>query len=158
MQAPPEPKHTPPEQMQQCNTGMQQKAKNCSLGLGWLDRLYRAVRPPAPHLTAWGRLDRPMEPNQLEHLPNTPKCPKHAQTSPPCWQRMNQGKMRNFTTYSFSNIQNSSQGATQVQMSKLDTLQVRNVVNYMITKFHNHWTRLTMSKTYQNGKATQTSC
>jgi hypothetical protein len=50
---------------------------------------------------------------------------------------MNQGKMRNFTTYSFSNIQNSLQGATQVQMSKLDTLQVRNDLNYMITKFHN---------------------
>jgi hypothetical protein len=55
---------------------------------------------------------------------------------------MNQGKMRNVSTYSFSNIQNSSQEATQVQMSKLDTLQVRNDLNYMITKLHNHWTRL----------------
>jgi hypothetical protein len=50
--------------------------------------------------------------------------------------------MRKVSTYSFSNIQNSSQGATHVQMSKLNTLQVRNDLNYMITKFHNHWTRL----------------
>jgi hypothetical protein len=68
--------------------------------------------------------------------------PKHAQTSPPCWRCMNQGKMRKVSTYIFSNIQNSSQEATQVQMSKLDTLQVRNDLIYMITKFHNHWTRL----------------
>jgi hypothetical protein len=39
MQAPPEPKHTPLEQMQQCNTRMQQRAKNCSLCPGRLDRL-----------------------------------------------------------------------------------------------------------------------
>jgi hypothetical protein len=32
--------------MQQCRTGMQQRAKTCSLCLGRLDRLYRAVRPP----------------------------------------------------------------------------------------------------------------
>jgi hypothetical protein len=57
--APPKPKHTPPEQMQQCTTGMQQRAKNCSLCPGRLDRLHRAVRPPAPDLTAWRRLDRP---------------------------------------------------------------------------------------------------
>jgi hypothetical protein len=128
------------------------KSKNCSTCPGRLDLLHRAVRPPAPDLTAWGRLDRPKRPthtkllknfpNQLEHLPNTPRCPKHAQTSPPCWQCMNQGKMRKVSAYSFSNIQNSSQGATQVQMSKLDTLQVRNDLNYMITKLHNHWTRL----------------
>jgi hypothetical protein len=148
MQAPPEPKHTPPEPMQQCNTGMQQRAKICSTSLGRFDRLHRAVRPPGPHLTAWGRLDRPLTkllkicPNQLEHLPNTPRCPKHAQTSPPCGQCMNQGKMRKVTTYSFSNIQNSSQEATHIQMSKLDTLQFCNDLNYMITKFHNHWTRL----------------
>jgi hypothetical protein len=114
-----------------------------------LDRLHRAVRTPAPQLTAWGWLDRPKRPtllkigpNQLEHLPNTPRCPKHAQTSPPCWQCTDQGKMRKVSTYSFSNIQNSSQEATQVQMSKLDTLQVRNDLNYVITKFHTHWTRL----------------
>jgi hypothetical protein len=146
MQAPSEPKHTPPEQMQQCNTGMQQRAKTCSLCPGRLDRLPQAVRPPTTHLTA--PCDRPYTkllkicPNQLEHLPNTPRCPKHAQTSPPCWQCMNQDKMRKLSTYSFSNIWNSSQGATQVQMSKLDTLQVRNDLNYVITKFHNHWTRL----------------
>jgi hypothetical protein len=91
MQAPPKPKHTPPEPMQQCNTGMQQRAKICSPSPGRLDRLDRAVRPPAPQLTAWGRLDRPRDrpctkllkicPNQFEHLPNTPRCPKHAQTS-----------------------------------------------------------------------------
>jgi hypothetical protein len=59
MQAPPEPKHTPPELMQQCNTGMQQRAKICSPCPGRLDRLHRAVRPPTTHLTARGRLDRP---------------------------------------------------------------------------------------------------
>jgi hypothetical protein len=40
MQAPPEPKDTPPEPMQQCNTGMQERAKFCSLCPGWLDRLH----------------------------------------------------------------------------------------------------------------------
>jgi hypothetical protein len=146
MQAPPEPKHTPPEPMQQCNTGMQQRAKSYSLCPARLDHLHWAVRPPTCHLTApW---DRPCtklfknNPDQLEHLPKAPRCPNHAQTSPPCWQCMNQDKMRKVSTYSFSNIQNSSQGATHVQMSKLDTLQVRNGLNYMITKFHNHWTRL----------------
>jgi hypothetical protein len=52
MQAPPEPKHTPPEPMQQCNTRMQQRAKNCSLCPGRLDCLQQAVRPPTIHLTA----------------------------------------------------------------------------------------------------------
>jgi hypothetical protein len=55
---------------------------------------------------------------------------------------MNQGKMQKVSTYSFSNILNSSQDDTHVQMSKLDTLQLRNDINYMITKFHNHWTKL----------------
>jgi hypothetical protein len=106
--------------------------------------LHRSDRCPSPV--------RPMPPRKLPKLKNSskplgnllnvPRCPKHAQTSPPCWQCMNQGKMRKVSTYSFSNIQNSSQGATHVQMSKLDTLQVRNDLDYMITKFHNHWTRL----------------
>jgi hypothetical protein len=48
MQAPPEPKHTPPEPMQQCNMGMHQRTKTCSLCPGRLDRLPRAVRPPRP--------------------------------------------------------------------------------------------------------------
>jgi hypothetical protein len=78
----------------------------------------------------------------LEHLSNAPRCRNHAQTSPHCWQCMNQGKMRKVLTYSFSNIQNSSQDATHVQMSKLDTLQVHNDLNYMISKFHNHCSRL----------------
>jgi hypothetical protein len=39
---------------------------------------------------------------------------------------MNQGKMQKVSTYSFSNIQNSSQGATQVQTSKLDTVDGEN--------------------------------
>jgi hypothetical protein len=78
----------------------------------------------------------------LEHLPNAPRSPNHAQTSPPCWKCINQGKMWKVSTYSFSNKQNSWQGATYVQMSKSDTLQVLNDLNYMITNFHNHWTRL----------------
>jgi hypothetical protein len=92
--SPPEPKHTPPEPMQQCNTGMQQRAKICSPCPGQLDRLHRAVRPPTTHLTAQGRLDHPKRPalhkllkncpNQLEYLPNTSRYPKHAQTSPRC--------------------------------------------------------------------------
>jgi hypothetical protein len=152
MHAPPEPKHTPPKQMQQCKMGKQQRAKTCSLCTGRLDRLYRAVRPPTPYLTAWGRLDRPMWPalhQTAQKFPEpigTPsthsRCPKHAQTSPPLLTMHESSKMRKLSTYSFSNIQNSSQGATQVQMRKLDTLQVRNDLNYVITKFHNHWTRL----------------
>jgi hypothetical protein len=43
---------------------------------------------------------------------------------------MNQGKMQKVSTYSFSNIQNSSQGATHVQMSKLDTLQVHRIEQF----------------------------
>jgi hypothetical protein len=61
MQAPPEPKHTPPEPMQQCNMRMQERAKTCSLFLGRLDRLRRAVRPPTCHLTAWGAVIPPHE-------------------------------------------------------------------------------------------------
>jgi hypothetical protein len=138
--------------MQQCTTGMQQRAKSCSLCPGRLDRLHRAVRPPTYHLTAWGRVDRPVRPalhQTFQKLPEpigTPsKCPQVSKTCtnfPPCWQCMNQGKMWKVSTYSFSNRQKSSQGATHVQMSKLDTLQVRNDLNYMITKFHNHSTRL----------------
>jgi hypothetical protein len=48
--------------MQQCNTGMQQRAKICSPCPGQLDCLHRAVRLPAPHLTTRGRLDRPKRP------------------------------------------------------------------------------------------------
>jgi hypothetical protein len=138
--------------MQQCNTGIQQRAKTWTLCPGRLDRLHQAVRPPSIHLTAWGRLYCPMWPalhqpaqNLLEPI-GTPykssQVPKSCTNIPPCWQCMNQGKMRKVSTYSFSNIQNSSQGSTHVQMSKLDTLQVRNDLNYMINKFHNHWTRL----------------
>jgi hypothetical protein len=60
MQAPHEPKHTLPEPMQQCNTGMQQRAKNYSLCPGRLDRLQQAVRPPhvigpAPNCSKFAR-------------------------------------------------------------------------------------------------------
>jgi hypothetical protein len=60
--------------------------------------------------------------------------------SPPCCQCMNQGS--NFKTYNLelSNIQNSTQDATHSQMSKLNTLRLCNDINFMITKFHNHWT------------------
>jgi hypothetical protein len=51
VQAPHEPKHTPPEPMQRCNMGMQQGAKTCSLCPGRLDRLPWAVRPPLCDLT-----------------------------------------------------------------------------------------------------------
>jgi hypothetical protein len=88
MQSPPEPKHTPPEQMQQWNTGMQQRAKNCSLCPGRLDRLYMAVRPPAPHLTAWGRLDSPKWPALHQTAQNLPKPiwtpSKHSQVPKAC--------------------------------------------------------------------------
>jgi hypothetical protein len=88
MQAPPEPKHTPPEQMQQCNTGLQQRAKNCSLCPGRLDRLHRAVRPPAPQLTALGRLDRPKRPalhQTTQNLPEPIGTPfKHSQVPKAC--------------------------------------------------------------------------
>jgi hypothetical protein len=75
MQAPSEPQHTPPEQMQQCNAGMQQRAKICSLYPGRIDRLYRAVRPPGSHLTAWGAVRPPQETGPA------PNCPKFARTN-----------------------------------------------------------------------------
>jgi hypothetical protein len=75
MQAPPEPKHTPPEQMQQYNAGMQQRAKTCSFCPGRLDRLYKAVRPPVPHLTAWVAVRPPQETGPA------PNCPKFAWTN-----------------------------------------------------------------------------
>jgi hypothetical protein len=88
MHAPPEPKHTPPEQMQHCNTGMQQRAKTCSLCPGQLDRLYMALRLPAPYLTAWGRLDRPMWPALHQTPQNLPKPigtpSKHSQVPKAC--------------------------------------------------------------------------
>jgi hypothetical protein len=83
-----EPKHTPPEQMQQCNTGMQQRAKICSLSPGRLDRLHRAVRPPTPQLTVWGRLDRPKRPalhQTAQKLPKPIGTPsKHSQVPKAC--------------------------------------------------------------------------
>jgi hypothetical protein len=45
------------------------KSKNCSTCPGRLDRLHRAVRPPAPNLTAWGRLDRPKRPGLHQTAP-----------------------------------------------------------------------------------------
>jgi hypothetical protein len=84
MQAPPEPKHTPPEQMQQCNAGMQQRGKTCSLCPGQLDRLYRAVRPPVPHLTAWGAV-RPALHETAQNLPEQIGTPsKHSQVPKEC--------------------------------------------------------------------------
>jgi hypothetical protein len=78
----------PPEQMRQCNTGMQQRAKNCSLCPGRLDRLPQAVRPATTHLTAWGRLDRPMRPTLHQTAQNLPKPigtpSKHSQVSKTC--------------------------------------------------------------------------
>jgi hypothetical protein len=47
--------------MQQCNTGLQQRAKICSTCPGQLDRLHKAVRPPAPYLTAGGAVRPPQE-------------------------------------------------------------------------------------------------
>jgi hypothetical protein len=83
--------------LNQCSNATREcnkEQKNCSLYPGRLDRLPQAVRPPTTQLTAWGRLDPPCDLhctkllknclNQLEHLPNTPRCPKHAQTPPPC--------------------------------------------------------------------------
>jgi hypothetical protein len=88
MQAPPEPKRTPPEPMHQCNTGMQQRAKIWSPNPGRLDRLHRAVRPPTTHLTAWGRLDRPMWPalhQTAQILPEPIWTPsKHSQVPKAC--------------------------------------------------------------------------
>jgi hypothetical protein len=80
--------HPPPEQVQQCNMRMQQRAKICLLCPGRLDCLYRAVRPPAPHLTAWGRLDRPMWPalhQTAQNLPEPIGTPyKHSQVPKAC--------------------------------------------------------------------------
>jgi hypothetical protein len=55
---------------------------------------------------------------------------------------MNQAKKAKISTWSFSNRQNSTKNATHVQMSKLDTLRLRIDLNYMNTKFQNHWTKL----------------
>jgi hypothetical protein len=141
MQAPPELKHTTPEPMQQCNTGMQQRTKTYSLCTRRLDRLHRAVRPPTCHLTAWGRLDRPMRPalhQTFQKLPEPIGTPsKCSQVPKSC---------TNFspllTMHESRQNAKSFKCATPVQMSKLDTLQVRNDPSYMVTKFHNHWTRL----------------
>jgi hypothetical protein len=142
-----------PEPMQQCNTGMQQRAKTYLLCPGQLDYLHWAVKSPSTHLTARGAV-RP--PYVTDPAPN---CSKIARTNWNIFQMLPgaqimhkllpivdnawiKAKMWKVSTYSFSNLQNSSQGATHVQMSKLDTLQVRRELNYMITKFHTHRTRL----------------
>jgi hypothetical protein len=75
MQAPLEPKHTPPEPMQQCNTEMQQRANFCSHYPGRLDRLSWAVRPPLCDLTARGAVILPQETGPA------PNCSKFAQTN-----------------------------------------------------------------------------
>jgi hypothetical protein len=59
MQAPPEPKHTPPWTNVAMQHGNATKSKTCSLCPGRLDRLSWAVRLPLCGLTACGRLDRP---------------------------------------------------------------------------------------------------
>jgi hypothetical protein len=74
--------------MQQCNTGMQQRGKICSPSPGRLDLLHRAVRPPAPQQTAWGRLDRPKRPALHRTAQNFPKPiwtpSKHSQVPKAC--------------------------------------------------------------------------
>jgi hypothetical protein len=64
------------------------KGKNCSTCPGRLDRLHRAVRPPAPHLTAWGRLDRPKRPTLHQIAQNLPEPiwtpSKHSQVPKTC--------------------------------------------------------------------------
>jgi cell fate (sporulation/competence/biofilm development) regulator YmcA (YheA/YmcA/DUF963 family) len=85
-------------------------------------------------------------------------------------------KMQNFQPRASQIDKIQTKNATHVQMSKLGTLRLRIDLNHMITKFHNHWTKLkwilailrknmplmsnvlNMIKAYQNGKATQTSC
>jgi hypothetical protein len=66
MQAPLEPNHTPPEQMQQCNMGMQQRAKTSSHYQGRLDRPFR-IWPPRE------RLDRPKKPTLHQTFQNLPE-------------------------------------------------------------------------------------
>jgi hypothetical protein len=51
MQAPSEPKHSPPKPMQRCNMEMQQRAKTCSLCPGRLDRP-SGISPPGGGKTA----------------------------------------------------------------------------------------------------------
>jgi hypothetical protein len=71
----------PPELMQQCNTGMQQRAKFCSPCPGRLDRLHRAVRPPTTHLTARGAVRTPLH-QTAQKLSKPIRTPsKHSQVS-----------------------------------------------------------------------------
>jgi hypothetical protein len=62
--------------------------------------------------------------------------------SPPCCQCMNQGSNLKTCNLELLKYTNSSQDATHDQMSKLYSLQLRNDINFMITKFHNHWMKL----------------
>jgi hypothetical protein len=77
-----------PEPMQQRNTRMKQRAKIFSPSPGRLDRLQRAVRPPAPQLTAWGWLDRPKRPTLHQTTQNFPEPiwtpSKHSQVPKAC--------------------------------------------------------------------------
>jgi hypothetical protein len=77
------PKHTSPELMQQCNTGMQQGAKTCSLCPGRLEPLHQAVRPPTKYMTAWGAV-RP--PHVTGPAPNYPKFAAPIGTPSKCSQ------------------------------------------------------------------------
>jgi uncharacterized membrane protein YgaE (UPF0421/DUF939 family) len=67
---------------------MQQRAKTAHQAQGRLDRLHRAVRPPAQHLTALGRLDRPKRPalhQTAQKLPEPIGTPsKHSQVPKAC--------------------------------------------------------------------------
>jgi hypothetical protein len=55
--------------------GKQQRKKICSPSPGRLDCLHRAVRPPAPQLTAWGTVRPPQETGPA------PNCSKFARTN-----------------------------------------------------------------------------
>jgi hypothetical protein len=82
MQAPPEPKHTPPEQKQQCNTGMQQKTRTAHSAQGGYKKT------ACTSSDRLGRLDHPMWPALHQTAQNFPEPigtpSKHSQVPKAC--------------------------------------------------------------------------
>jgi hypothetical protein len=186
MQAPPEPKHTPPEPMQQCNMRMQQRAKSCSLCPGRLDRLHQVVRPPTCHLTAWEAVRPPHETgpasnfsktartnwNTFQKLPGAQNMPKLLPVVDNAWIKTKCEKFQHIASQIYKihhKVLHMSKWASQILYRfavtsstwspSFTTLDKAKIELSNFAKMYSLMSKvLDMSNTYQNGKATQTSC
>ena len=145
--APPEHMQAPPEHMQTPQDRMH-TTKSITAHTGQTGTPHRSDRWPFwVHFTPVRPVSSPvgpvtkekfqllkMHPKLYEHLLNV--CSKlfHAQTSPPCWQCMNQAENAKNSTLGFSNRHRALKFATSTTMVKQDGAQFRNVIAVMMVK------------------------